>query len=59
MNTVFKLKCYGGPNNGRELGICGGTLVSIFEDEIGTYHRYEINIDKRILQYKPMVEEEK
>tara|TARA_R110000744_G_scaffold146669_2_gene259528 strand:- start:4909 stop:5094 length:186 start_codon:yes stop_codon:yes gene_type:complete len=54
MNAVFKLKCYGGPNSGKELGICGGTLVSIFEDENGKLHRYGINIEKRVLQYSPI-----
>lgn len=51
---TFELDCYGGPNSGKKLRIMSGTLVAIYNDEDCKPHRYELDVERRILQYKPM-----
>ena len=55
MIPTFELNCLGGPNSGKNLKIMGGTLVSLYKDEGGELHRYELSVQERVLKYKPMV----
>jgi len=55
MSHVFKLNCVGGPNSGKPLLIQGGTLVSLYKDDEGKLHRYELDVESRLLKFKPMI----
>lgn len=55
MDYKFELTCYGGPNSGKKLNILGGTLVTLYKDEDGKLHRYELDVNERVLKYKPMI----